>query len=355
MNRPFLPPAKAATNHLRTLTRSYVAMAEALLVGGGNPDQIAERRYSGDTATIETVKRGFVSRGAVTPLATTTSGAPVSTTLEILDSVISPMSVFRPILGGALKAEFMNSAAMSIPDITASASGVGYIQQGAPVPMRQLSISANPMVPRKLALGAVLTRELATFTNGEAFISRILSADLALGAETILFDANAASSTRPAGLKYNIAALTADSDTGSDGMIADLSNLAAAVAGTGTRIVFIASPKQYVRILLRRPADFPFSVYPSAALADRQVTALSLDALVIAGQGEPQISVSRTSAVVMADDAGAFSSVGTPNAVAAPIRSLEQTDCVGLRLIMDLDVMLRSSGGFAWTQNVAWG
>lgn len=352
--KPFLPPAKAANNHLRTLSRAYSALSEALFAGRGNPVQVAENLFPGDVAVIEAVKRGIISRAAVTPLMTTTSGAPVSTTLEVLDSVLSPASVFRTIVRESIKATFHNSSALTIPDITASGSGVSFIPQGGAVPMRQLSISANPMTVRKLALGAVLTRELATYTNGETFISRILSVDLALGAELILFDNNASSATRPAGLKNGIAAITADAGTGVDAMIADLSNLAAAVAGVGTRIVFVASPKQWVRIMLRKPSDFAFEVYPSAALADRQVAALALDALVIAGQGEPQISVSRTGAIVLADDAGAFSTVATPNAVAAPIRALEQTDCVGLRLILDMDFMLRSSGGFSWTQNVNW-
>lgn len=348
--KPYLPPAKA-NNHLRTLSRAYAASAEALLVGGGNAAQIAERRWPDDRATIDTVRRG-----AVTPLMTTTSGAPVSTTLEILQSVLSPASVFQAIIRDALKVEFTDSAALVMPDIVASGAGVAFIAQGAPIPMRQLSISANAtMSPKKLAMGSVLTRELATYTNGETFISNILARDLALGAETILFDANASSSTRPAGLKNGVAALTADADTGTTGMINDLSNLAAAVAGVGTRIVFIASPKQYMRIMLRKPSDFPFPVYASAALSDKTVAALALDAIVVAAQGEPQISVSKTSAVVMDDAAGPISTVATPNAVAAPVRSLMQTDCVGLRVIMDVDILLRSGGGFAWTQNVAWG
>ena len=345
--KPFVPE-RAVNNHRRTLVRAFVCKAEALF-GGGDPGKLAESKGF-DRATIETIRKG-----AVVPLATTTSGAPVSTTLEILGSILSPTSVLKEIISRSVNASFGNAGALSIPDDVASGSGVAFIEQGAPIPMSQLSLSATPMSPKKLALGAVLTRELATYTNGEAFMGRILAANLTLGAETLLLDAVAGSAIRPAGIKNSIAALTPDADDDIAGMMNDLANLGSAVAAVGTDIAYIASPKQFIKLKTRLPSDFAFPIFPSAALADKQVAALALDALVIAGQGDVNISTSRTGAVVMNDVAAMISAAGTPNTVAAPVRSLEQTDCVALRLIMDIDWALRSSSGFAWTEGVAWG
>ena len=340
----------AAPNHRRTASRALAAKATALF-HGGDPVEIAERDYPGDRATIESVKRG-----AVVPTATTTTNAPVSTTLEIVGSILSPTSVLREIIARSINVDFGNAGALSIPYDIADGSGTAFIEQGAPIPMSQLSLAATPMSPKKVATGAVLTRELATYSNGEAFITRLLAANVTLGLETLFFDATAGSAIRPAGLKNGIAATAADADDDIGGMMNDLANLGSSVAAVGsTNIAFVASIAQYIKLKTRLPADFAFPIFPSAALADGQVAAIALDAIAIAGQGDVQISVSKTGAVLMNTVAAHISTVGTPNAVAAPVRSLEQTDCIGIRVIADIDWALRNSGGFAWTENVAWG
>ncbi len=353
--RPFLPSERpAAPNHRRTVARAFAAKAEALF-HGGDPAEIAERNFSGDRATLETVKQGIVHRAAVVPTATTTSGVPTSTALEVMGSILQPTSLLREIIARSLNVDFGNAGAISIPYDIADGSGTAFIEQGAPIPMAQFSLAATPMSPKKVATGAVLTRELATYSNAEPFITRLLSANVTLGLETIFFDATAGSAIRPAGLKNGIAAISADADDSIDGMMNDLANLGAAVAAVGsTNIAFVASIAQYIKLKTRLPADFAFPIFPSAALADGQVAAIALDAVAIAGQGDVQISVSKTGAVVMNTVPAHISTVGTPNASAAPIRSLEQTDCIGIRVIADIDWALRNSGGFAWISAVAW-
>ena len=50
----------------------------------------------------------------------------------------------------------------------------------------------------------------------------------------------------------------------------------------------------------------------------------------------------------------AIGTVGSPNTVAAPVRSLWQTDTVGIRMIQPMNWTLRRSGVLAWTQSVTW-
>ena len=46
--------------------------------------------------------------------------------------------------------------------------------------------------------------------------------------------------------------------------------------------------------------------------------------------------------------------VGTPNVVAAPARSLWQTDTIGVRMLLDINWGMRRTGVVAWTQTMTW-
>jgi hypothetical protein len=47
--------------------------------------------------------------------------------------------------------------------------------------------------------------------------------------------------------------------------------------------------------------------------------------------------------------------IGTaPNVVAAPARSLWQTDSIAIRCILDAAWALRSTGAVAWVQSATW-
>ncbi len=137
-------------------------------------------------------------------------------------------------------------------------------------------------------------------------------------------------------------------------MIGDLSNLAALVAPiAGDQILFVASPKQAVRINLWRTSPLQFPVIASSGLADGIVLCLATNALAVAGGNDPpKISVSTEAVVHFEQDAPLpISNAGT---VAAPVRSLYQTDAVAVKLLADLTWALRATGGVAWTQSVTW-
>jgi hypothetical protein len=46
--------------------------------------------------------------------------------------------------------------------------------------------------------------------------------------------------------------------------------------------------------------------------------------------------------------------VGTPNVIAAPTRSLFQTASIGMRSLLDVDWTLRRSGAVAFISGVTW-
>ena len=112
-----------------------------------------------------------------------------------------------------------------------------------------------------------------------------------------------------------------------------------------------------MKIQLYRSAELPFPVAASAGLADSVVMCIALPALVVAGGNEaPRFSVSRETMLHFeADTPQQIGTVGTPNLVAAPARSLWQSDAVAVRLVADLTWALRvASGAVAWTTGVNW-
>jgi hypothetical protein len=351
--RPDYSSRPANSSAVRPLIRSAIVEVR---VGPQAAANEARRLWPNDRATHE-----LIERGGVVPTATTTSNVPTSTIVASLVPLLGPVSAAGAILARCLNLSFGEAAAINVPGIIPSASGVSFIGQGGPFPIKQLSFStAGPLTPKKLALGTVLTRELFEGSSAEAVIAAVLAADLSLGIEAILFDAAAADTVRPAGLKNGVTALTADAGTGVDAMFNDMATLGAAVAAVaGLNYCYVMSPRQAIKAQLRKSQnEFPFPVYASAALADKCVCALGFTALAVAGDTAPRIELSRQAAVHMEQDNPLqISTSGTPNVVASPVQSLFQQDLIGVRLITDISWALRGTGttaGFAWINTVNW-
>jgi hypothetical protein len=211
------------------------------------------------------------------------------------------------------------------------------------------------LTPDKLAVIAVLTHEMLSRANAEAMVRDALTRSAALALDTALFDANASSATRPAGLRYGISASTASALTDrTEAMLADIATLAGAVAPVAGNapIALVAAPARAMMLRLRSPRELPVSVLASSAVAAGDLLAIAPPALVSA-VGNVQIEAGRESTIHMFDPADA-SVPGTPNVVSAPVRSMWQTDCIGLRLLMTASGGLRDPRGLAWLTTTAW-
>jgi len=71
--------------------------------------------------------------------------------------------------------------------------------------------------------------------------------------------------------------------------------------------------------------------------------------------GAPRFDVSDTAVLHMEDTSPQqLASVATPNTVAAPMRSLYQTDSMAIRLIWDLDWAWKRQNVVAWITGMTW-
>jgi hypothetical protein len=88
--------------------------------------------------------------------------------------------------------------------------------------------------------------------------------------------------------------------------------------------------------------------------ADQMILVDAADFVSVTGDS-PQFLVSDQATLHMEDTTPlAIGTVGSPNTVAAPTRSLYQTDCIAIRMIMDVTWGLTRTGTVAWTETMTW-
>jgi hypothetical protein len=109
-------------------------------------------------------------------------------------------------------------------------------------------------------------------------------------------------------------------------------------------------------INIRMMGPFPYPLAASEALADTSVLCISPKCLIVGGSLDPvRLDTSKESTLHMEDSSpAALSSIGTPNTVAAPIRSTWTMDCVAIRLRADVDFVLRSTSAIATVSSITW-
>jgi hypothetical protein len=346
------------TNPSQPLIRAMLASGLGQFeFGPGHIEKIARRLWPKDEQTLAVVK------AATAPADTTTSGwASQLATSSIADLVMTmgPTYAGGDLMKRAMALEFGRSAQVNAPGIVSGAIGAtAWIAQGAPIPVRQFSVgSGATLTPRKTAASFVVTREVLEHStpNAEKFIRA--AATEAVGAEidSAMFDAAAASTTRPAGLRNGVTTTTATAGGGDLAMMRDLGALAQAVAPVGgMNLVFVAAPGEAVKIALRAGPEFKFPVLASGGLAAGFVMCIALPALVSAIDPAVRFEASKEATLHMEDTTPlAIGTAGTPNTIAAPVRSLFQTDCVGFKLLLEVSWGLRAANAVSWTSAVSW-
>jgi hypothetical protein len=273
---------------------------------------------------------------------------------------MGPTNCGGELMKRAIALEFGQSAQVNAPGIISAALGsTAWIAQGAPMPVRQLSIgNGATLTPKKTAAAFVTTRELLehSIPNAEKLIRAAATESVGAEIDSAMFDAAAASSTRPAGLRNGISGLSATAAGGDLAMMKDLGALAAAVAAVGgMNIAFVASPGEAVKIALRTGPDFKFPVLASGGLAAGIVMCIALPALVSAIDPAVRFETSKEATIHLEDTSPlAIGTPGSPNTVASPTRSLFQTDCIAFKLLLEVSWGLRASNAVAWVSSVTW-
>jgi len=344
-----------------------------------SPYEVMKNEYGDDEPTRAVLN--VITRAASVPADTVTSGWAsqlVETSITEFFAALMPNSVYPALASRGGKFSFGRAGIVSMPTRAATPTIAGsFVAQGAAIPVRQGAFSAITFTPKKMAVISVFTRDIAEHSTPaiEGLIRQAIVEDTAVAIDSVLLDATAATTTRPAGLKAGVAATTATAAGGINALIGDIRGLTGAlITGTNGNMrspVWIMNPADVLAASLL-PAtagggEFPFKteltggtlqgfpvIASSNVTADTMLLVDAADFVSVTGD-TPRFDVSDQATIHMEDTTPlAISTAGSPNTVAAPVRSLWQTDCVGVRMLLDLNWGLRRTGVVSWTQTMTW-
>lgn len=376
--RPFALPAKkiAPADYV---FRSLTVLVKQHFDKSKKPlDVILRETYGEDEATRAVMN--VLTRAATAPATTTTVGwaaeLVVTAIGEFLEA-LRPVSIYAGLAAKGGKFTFGRNGIVSLPARAPTPTVAGsFVLQGAPIPVRQAGFTAITLTPKKMAVISTFTREIAEHSTPaiEGLIRQAIIDDTAVAIDTVLLDNGAATAARPAGLVNGVTGLTATVGGGFAGFIGDLKSLAGAlIAGTNGNIrqpVWLMSPADVLAAALTpTPAggDLPFRdelargtlmgypVLQSTSVTPDTMFLIDAADFVTATGDDPRFDISDQATLHMEDTTPlALGTAGSPATVAAPMRSLWQTDTLGIRMILDMNWAMRRAGMVQFVTGLTW-
>lgn len=294
--------------------------------------------------------RQLLTRDAVSP--TTTSADLVPQAVADLTFGSENVGAFADLGRRSLTLEPGRAGSVMMPSITPSDDDIGFVPEAGVIPFRQLLINGALLTLRKFAVAFALSRETFEHSaiNGERLIRAVMLESIARKQDVAAFSDVAGDDTRPPGI-WNGVAPTAPTAS----MVGDLIAVTSAIAPVaGNQIALIVNPVTALKFAALLPQALPFPVLQSSAVADDMLVAVAVNAFAVGLEPDIRLEVSEETAVHSDTSPAAISTEGTPNVVAAPVRSLWQTDCIGVRVILRLGWALRAEGAVAHLTYNAW-
>ena len=345
---PLFPdPTEVARRNVASLVRAVIASATGKLQNRGDERAILKQKWPDDLAAP------LILRASSAPHSLTNTSTLAASIVADVIATLAPKSASATLLQSGLQLSFDRYATIYVPSVQAFSTQSAFVGEGAPIPIHDFTAAAASLVPRKIATGVVLTREMVESSNAEAIVTDVLMRSIGLRLDAVLFVA--ADTIRPAGLRAGISALTAAAGTAPDEvMVGDLTNIGGAVSVLGADPIFIVAPPRAISINRRARREFPYTVLASPALAAGDVIAISPVGLASVVADMPRIETSRAGTLHMEDATPLPIVSGSPGTVASPARELWQTDAVSLRVIFNGDWCVRDPRAVAWTTASAW-
>ena len=345
--RPFpLPSDMRAAN---ILARAGAAHLRAFITGK-SPEREAKAMFGAD----------FVLKAATGPATIGTAAwagslAPVSIYGLVAD--ITSISAAAALIDRGLKLDMDGIAEHRVPGRVLNAAAAGmWVAEGGTAPARALAVSnAAILRPRRLSVLYSYSREQAASSNIENIVRQTLSEASGLALDSQMFSALAGDASKPAGLLAGVAPLTPTSGGGVAARDSDLKNLFAALAaqGAGKTAVIVAAMPQAVTLKASVGPKFDFDIIASTALAAGTVVVLEVASFVSGFSPVPQFRVSNLATYHAEDTAPTNITGGTPSP-AVPVRSMFQTDSIGLYMDLWAAWGLRASGHAQWVTGATW-
>jgi HK97 family phage prohead protease len=378
--RPFAMPKKDMSPGdflVRAVTAGMIAHHQ----GRRSVIDVIRERYGEDAiahnSPVRVLAELLVTRAATNPATTTT----VTWAAELVQIAygewfdpLYPGAIYAPLATKGMRLDLGRFGTIQLPtrQSTPTISG-SFVAEGAPIPVRQGALTTVTFGLKKMAVITTFTREIMEHSNPtiETVVRDMIQADTQVTIDSTLIDANPATTVRPAGLRSGVAATTATAGGGFNALVGDIKALIGVLAGANSlrTPVWLMNPVQQVSISLTQnnAGDFPFKAeinnemlmgYPvivSTTMPLGMIILLDAADFVSLAGDDPRFDLSDQTVLHMEDTTPLpIATPGAPPTVAAPARSMFQTDSIALRMILPMNWGMRRAGVIAWTQSVTW-
>jgi hypothetical protein len=274
-------------------------------------------------------------RGAVSPTSTTSASAISHDQIGAFRS-IAPGSAALSLFDRSVKLDLTGINTVRVPRVANLPPQPVFVVEGQPAPAVQFTDATITLGPAcKIETITAVSKELnlSMPETAVSVVGRIVADACTASIDKAAFDTTASSTARPAGLLYNVTPIGAS--TASDSAMADdLGNLVQAIGNAGidpTDAIFVAGPREAMIINTRIGPNFKSQVLVTLGLPAKSVAAFAPAAIYSGYQGLPIIETS-DSAAFHYEDTTPKEIVSTPGVVAAPVKSLYQTDTIAIKV-----------------------
>lgn len=339
--------------------------------------QVMEERYSGNDE-VKAVSDFLTTKVAQNPAMTTVpawAGELVQESMGAFMDLLKPMAVL-PALNlrrysfdgfGSIKVPMRNGA-VSTPNLAGA-----FRAEGAPIRVGAAALTSKTLTPKSMGVIGTFTDELMTRStqNFESLLRDFILYDTAAVLDTAFVGAVAGSATVPAGITNGLIAANTAVSAGSSvaNMQADLKGRLARMASLnlGASPAWIMHPINKIAFAMALTATgqaafpsvnsgtlFGAPIITSTNASQTEILLIDQSEIVFAG-GTPNFNASSVATIHEEHDTPAqIGTAGTPNVVAAPVRSLWQTNAHGLRVVWEMDWSVMRAGAVQQVTGVAY-
>jgi HK97 family phage major capsid protein len=333
-------------------------------------DQVMEERYGQDDH-LKAVAGGVV-KGASAPAMSNVDGWAAELSREsygaFLD-LLQPESVIPNVPMNRF--EFQGFSAINIPGRAATPNLAGAFRaEGDPIPVKQAATMKTVLTPKSMGVISTFTQECLRRSTPsiEALIRKWIVEDTAVALDNQFLGNSAATTLAPAGLQ-NLAGSNTSASTGSthDAIVADVKGMVQSMTASnlGRRPVWIMHPSNLIALNMTLTAvgtpAFPEtasnSLYGMPVVTS---TTVPLDVVYLVDASEMAIAFSGPQflgtdvASVHMEDTTPLPIVDGAGTVAAPVRSLYQSNSSGLRMTLETDWSMTRDGAVVTLTSVDW-
>jgi hypothetical protein len=318
----------------RSLWRATAACAKARMTGE-REIAYAQRVFGHDDRAIA------ITKAAVAPHSTSDSASALSITRVSPLLTIAPQSAAARLFAQCDSFDLTGISTVTVPYPVSFPVGL-FVAEGSPIPIPQ-GVTGNSVLgpTRKLSFICVVSRELDEMVpeTASVVIGRLMGQSAGRSLDAAVFDSNAATTIRPAGLLHGLTPIggTTGAATISDAISGDIALLAQGFSDSNIdfqNMILITNTASYLKYATSRGfQELPVPCLPSMTVPGGTIVGVVPEGVGTGFSGTPEIETSRIATAHFDDTTPlAIGTAGAPPTVAAPTRSFFQSDLLGIKL-----------------------